>query len=120
MPSASSPPRSATLSPPIPGGERERAFYHCWTRKEAYLKAVGDGVAAPLDRFDVSLEPGDARLLAVDGDPALAGAWSLTHIEPGPGYVGALALVVGPRTVRGWHWGQDTDFGQAEIGILSP
>lgn len=87
-----------------PEGERERAFYRCWTRKEAYLKAVGDGVAARLDRFDVSLEPADARLLAVDGEPALADTWSLTHIEPGPGYVGALALPGGPRTVRGWQW----------------
>lgn len=87
-----------------PEGERERAFYRCWTRKEAYLKAVGDGVAARLDRFDVSLEPGNARLLAVGGDQALADTWSLAHIEPGAGYVGALALPVGLRAVRGWQW----------------
>lgn len=87
-----------------PEVERGPAFYRCWTRKEAYLKAIGDGVAARLDGFEVSLDPGDARLVALAGDRMAAAAWSLVHIEPGPGYVGALALPARPSTVRGWQW----------------
>ena len=88
-----------------PESERDEAFFRCWTRKEAYVKAVGDGIALGLDRFDVSLEPGaGARFLALEGDLERAAAWSLVHIEPGPGYVGALALPAHPRTVRGLEW----------------
>ncbi len=89
----------------VPPGERDQAFFRCWTRKEAYVKAVGDGIALGLDRFDVSLDPGaGARFLALDGDPARAAAWSLTHIDPAPGYLGALALPAHPHTLRGFHW----------------
>lgn len=85
--------------------DRERAFFRCWTRKEAYVKAVGDGIPLRLDRFDVSLDTGSrARLLALADEPAGAAAWSLIHIEPGPGYVGALALRARSVTVRGWQW----------------
>lgn len=85
--------------------ERDAAFFRCWTRKEAYVKAVGDGIALGLDRFDVSLEPREgARFLALEGDPERARAWTLVHIEPAPGYVGALALPARPSALRGWHW----------------
>jgi 4'-phosphopantetheinyl transferase len=89
----------------VPPGERDLAFFRCWTRKEAYLKAVGDGLALGLDRFDVALDPGaGARFLGLEGDPSRAAAWSLTHIDPAPGYLGALALPAHPHTVRGFHW----------------
>jgi len=89
----------------VPASERDRAFFRCWTRKEAYVKAVGDGIALGLDRFDVALDPGaGARFLALEGDPARAAAWSLTHIDPAPGYLGALALPAHPRAVRGFDW----------------
>jgi 4'-phosphopantetheinyl transferase len=88
-----------------PPTERDAAFFRCWTRKEAYVKAVGDGIALGLDRFDVSLDPGAAaRFLALEGDPHRAAAWTLTHIEPAPGYVGALAIPTHPQTLKGFHW----------------
>jgi len=88
-----------------PAAERGAAFFRCWTRKEAYVKAVGDGIALGLDRFDVSLDDGEgARFLALEGDARRAAEWSLTHIDPGAGYVGALALPARPRTVRGFDW----------------
>lgn len=84
-----------------PPRERDRAFFRCWTRKEAYLKAVGDGITAPLDAFDVTLAAGEAaRMLAIDGDPGRAAAWELVHVEPAPGYLGALAL---PARDGGWR-----------------
>lgn len=86
-------------------GERETAFFRCWTRKEAYLKAVGDGITAPLDRFDVTLAAGEPpRILALEGDPAPAARWALAHLEPAPGYLGALALPApGPWRLHAWR-----------------
>lgn len=84
---------------------RELAFFRCWTRKEAYIKAVGEGLSMPLDRFDVAFAPGeDACLLATRGDPAEAARWRMTGVEPGPGYVGALAVEGGGWTLRRFDW----------------
>lgn len=67
------------------------AFFNAWTRKEAFLKALGDGLARPLDSFEVSLLPGDApRLLCIDDQPARG--WHLHALEPAPGYVAALVV----------------------------
>jgi len=75
-----------------PAYARELAFYYCWTRKEAFLKALGDGLAHPLDSFDVSLDERQARLVAIRGDREAASMWSLVHLCPAPGYVAALAI----------------------------
>lgn len=72
-------------------GQRSRAFLNGWTRKEAFVKAVGEGLGFPLDRFGVSLSPDEpARLLALeDGDPT---AWTLSDLEPEAGYLAAVAV----------------------------
>lgn len=72
--------------------QRGLAFFRCWTRKEAYVKAVGDGLAIPLDRFQVTLLPGvPARFVQLAGDMGTAADWTLDHLELAPGYLGALA-----------------------------
>jgi len=82
----------------LPAQERAQAFFACWTRKEAYIKAHGEGLSLPLDQFDVSLAPGEpARLLAARGGLEGVEQWSLQHLTPALGYVGALA-------VRGLGW----------------
>jgi 4'-phosphopantetheinyl transferase len=76
----------------LPANQRERAFFHCWTRKEAYIKALGEGLSAPLDRFQVTLRPGEpASVIHVAGDTNAARTWRLYDLELSPGYVGALA-----------------------------
>ncbi len=82
----------------LPERHRTRAFFDAWTRKEAYLKAQGNGLALALDRFDVSLAPGEpALLLSTPYDPQETTRWSLREIYPAPGYAAALA-------VEGQHW----------------
>ncbi len=77
----------------LSGAQRLEAFYTCWTRKEAYLKGTGEGIAAPLDRFRVALLPGEpARLLETVDDPAEADRWRLADVPCPDGYVGALAV----------------------------
>ncbi len=73
--------------------EELAAFFAGWTRKEAYVKAIGKGLRFPLDRFDVSLTPGDQNaLLRVEGEPEEAKRWSLRDIDLGPGFRAALAV----------------------------
>lgn len=80
--------------------QRDEAFFRCWTRKEAYIKALGDGLSMPLDSFRVSLRPGvPASLIHAAGDAA-ASKWSLCSLAPADGYVGSLALPECARTVR--------------------
>ena len=73
--------------------EEEAAFFAGWTRKEAYVKALGKGLRFPLDQFDVSLKPGDQNvLLRVEGAPEETKRWSLRDIDLGPGFRAALAV----------------------------
>lgn len=85
----------------IPPHDRDLAFFTCWTRKEAFIKAVGEGLSMPLDRFDVTLVPREpARLLRTRGDPAEAERWSLRELDPGPGWLAALCVEGGGWSLR--------------------
>src|ERR1044071_10468690 len=67
------------------------AFFRCWTRKEAFIKATGKGLSQPLDGFDVTLGPGERpALLRVDEDDA--SRWPLSDLNVGDGYAAALAV----------------------------
>ena len=76
----------------LPADTQNFAFYCCWTRKEAFLKALGHGLALPLDSFDVSLDVRRPRLIGVRNDPEAPSEWTLVHLCPAPGYVAALAV----------------------------
>jgi len=72
---------------------RLEGFFNCWTRKEAYVKAMGDGLYAPLDDFQVSLAPDSpASFVSSRTHFLLASEWSLFGIQPRAGYVGAVAV----------------------------
>jgi 4'-phosphopantetheinyl transferase len=76
----------------VPAGDRAAAFFACWTRKEAYLKASGNGLGSPRD-VAVTLRPGaPERLVSVQGAPLEPERWELMSFEPRPGYVGAVAV----------------------------
>jgi len=92
----------------LPSELRTVAFFNCWTRKEAYIKARGEGLSHPLDRFTVSIIPGQpARLLMAD-DPAEPSRWTLMDLSAGTGYVASLAVEGRVRTLRHWQWDEHT------------
>lgn len=84
---------------PEPG--RTRAFFRCWTRKEAYIKAIGAGLSAPLDSFRVSVQPGaPAALVHLDHDAIAAAAWTLQDLPLASEYAAAIAYRDRPRALR--------------------
>jgi 4'-phosphopantetheinyl transferase len=73
--------------------DKPLGFFNCWTRKEAFIKALGDGLYHPLDRFDVSLAPGEpARILRVGHIPGDLCGWMLHSFSPGSGLIGAVVV----------------------------
>jgi 4'-phosphopantetheinyl transferase len=75
----------------VPKEEQVAAFFRCWARKEAFIKATGKGLSQLLDSFDVTLQPGvAAALLRVDKEDA--SRWSLFDIDVGRDYAGALVV----------------------------
>jgi 4'-phosphopantetheinyl transferase len=83
--------------------EKYDAFSRCWTRKEAYIKAKGDGLSLPLGQFDVSLQAGASDALrATRPDAAEAKRWSLCEVPAGAGYIGALCVAGHGWLLRGW------------------
>jgi len=76
----------------LPAHKRHQAFFRCWTRKEAYIKALGEGLSYPLHRFDVSISENEPALLATRPNPAEAGRWLLRTLPVPAGYEGVLAV----------------------------
>jgi 4'-phosphopantetheinyl transferase len=85
--------------------QRQEAFFACWTRKEAFLKATGMGLSFPLSKFSVSVDPEGPALLCEFGERGeLAGPWSLADVQPGWGFRGALAWAGGARCITQWEF----------------
>jgi len=71
--------------------DRPLGFFNCWTRKEAFIKALGDGLNRPLDAFDVSLAPNEpAKILRVENTPGESCGWSVDSFVPARGFVAAV------------------------------
>jgi 4'-phosphopantetheinyl transferase len=84
----------------LPQHQQSEAFFNCWTRKEAYLKALGEGLSYPLDHFTVSVTPGEsAAVLTV---PDSERSWSLSALRLPRGYVGALVVEGDRPIIRRW------------------
>jgi len=92
----------------LPEAAHHDAFFACWSRKEAFIKATGEGVEQ-LAAFDVNLAPGEpARLLRIDGEPPGAPRWSIHDLPAIPGYATALVIErtdgAGPLRLACWDW----------------
>jgi 4'-phosphopantetheinyl transferase len=84
----------------LPPAQRPEGFFYGWTRKEAYVKALGDGLQIPLASFRVSLTPSQPAVL----ECADSGSWSLHSLSPAVDFAGALVAEGKDRLVRCWNW----------------
>ncbi len=98
-------PREVAALRSLPATEQTHAFFRCWTCKEAFVKARGQGLSLPLDHFDVSFTPGQpAALLSVADIPGEASRWSLYTLTPAPGYTAAIAVEGCDWQLKTWEW----------------
>jgi 4'-phosphopantetheinyl transferase len=93
-----------SLSPQM----QSEAFFNCWTRKEAYVKAHGEGLSYPLDKFDVSFVQGEpAALVATRPDAREALRWSVKELKCKSRYVASLVVEGQARHFEYWQWPPD-------------
>jgi len=86
-------PEEVAVFEALPEHQWVEAFFNAWTRKEAYMKADGRGLALGLDNFCVTLAPGEpAALLSTRWNPHDARRWSMQALQPAHDYTGALAV----------------------------
>ena len=89
----------------LPESKKKKAFFNCWTRKEAFIKATGDGLSLPLDEFDVSLVPGEpARLLGIVGDSISGSRWLIQDLKANLGFAAAFAVKGQIDCIHCWQW----------------
>ena len=89
----------------LPEAALPQSFFTCWTRKEAFIKAKGAGLSIPLDSFEVSFLPGERpELMVYSAGPEENERWSVFHLEPAPGYVGALVVEGEDLRLKQWNW----------------
>ncbi len=89
----------------LPKSAQAEAFFHCWTRKEAYIKARGEGLSIGLNSFAVSLAPDQMTNLSITrSDGSEAGGWSLRALAPGDGYVSAVVAEGADWSLALWQW----------------
>ncbi len=88
----------------LPKGLRRLAFYNLWTRKEAYLKATGAGLA-DIDKIDVSFLPDEpVQILSVQGNPQAAERWTVLDLTPASEYKAAVVAATKDRQFCFWQW----------------
>lgn len=97
-------PREASLLGLLRSNSRQRAFWTCWTRKEAYAKATGEGLSLDLHSFDVLGQGDSVPRLRIDSDPSEAARWSLADLGTPAGYVAALAIEGDTYRLRYGQW----------------
>jgi 4'-phosphopantetheinyl transferase len=87
----------------LPPEQKTEAFFNCWTRKEAFIKAIGEGLSHPLGTFDVTFVPGDtARFLRIDGEDVVD--WNLQTLHPHPDFAAAIAVPKWLESLTCYDW----------------
>jgi 4'-phosphopantetheinyl transferase len=98
----------------VPADMRKQAFFNCWTRKEAYIKARGEGLSMPLDQFDVTLKPGEpVALLNNYREEREVSRWSMESLSAPDGYVGAVVAEGHDWQVKSFGLGKSIAPGQS-------
>jgi 4'-phosphopantetheinyl transferase len=91
-------PREAAALRSLPLDRRSLAFLACWTRKEAFIKALGLGLSCSLDTFDVTIDPdAPARIIRIEARIGRVAHWRLQAFTPYPSYIAAMAYRVDGR-----------------------
>jgi 4'-phosphopantetheinyl transferase len=89
----------------LPDHLRVPGFFACWTRKEAFLKATGEGLSFPLADFSVTTHPGfDAALEEIRGDANVRKQWFLTDLNVADGYRAAVAFDHARQRLETYDW----------------
>ncbi len=89
----------------LPEEVQNQAFFSCWTRKEAYIKAKGQGLSIPIDQFDVSLAPGEpAQLLETKWDDDEPSRWKFMDLKVNPDYAAAVTAEGNSWHLEWWRW----------------
>jgi 4'-phosphopantetheinyl transferase len=85
--------------------QKQLAFFQAWTRKEAFLKATGEGLATPLDQVEVTLGFQDyPQFLSLPAPFLIESGWYLVDLRPHPCYYGALAINGAVQQISCWRW----------------
>ena len=88
----------------LPAATQTEAFFQCWTRKEGYIKARGEGLSRGLDSFEVAFGPGvDAAVLNASDDASPTARWLVLDLQPAQGFAGALVVERPVAEVRLWN-----------------
>ena len=105
----------------LPDSKKREAFFNCWTRKEAFIKAIGEGFSYPLNQFDVSFTPDEpSRLLTIEGDSEKAAQWFMLSLEPSPGFTAAFAVEGHGWQLHFWQWSDESIESKDPNGLLNP
>jgi 4'-phosphopantetheinyl transferase len=100
-------PRERAILVACPPNEKHAAFFRCWTGKEAYVKAVGDGLVQPLHQIEIVWAADGPRIrVHPDEHPQPTIGWSLQELDAAPGYMAAVVAQGVPARVRCWQWPQ--------------
>jgi len=87
--------------------QRVTAFFKCWTRKEAFIKAVGKGLSFPLDQFDVTIHE-EVKFLSINGDENLAEEWSLVSFAPEKNFTAAFSMKNKIKEINFYDFSKET------------
>lgn len=90
----------------LPPDQQPAAFFRCWTRKEAYIKARGEGLSLPLADFEVPLVDRGELSLTHYRDPLEAGRWSLRDFPVPEGYIAAVIVEGHDLSFEHLDWNQ--------------
>lgn len=114
-------PRERAAFARLPPDLQQAAFFACWTRKESFIKAIGEGLSHPLDAFDVPVEPETPpRLFQTRSDPGAAARWRMCEVDPGPGYAATLTVEGHEWDLKYWNVHESIESSITRISVSTP